>query len=135
MADAVASQILLDGTKTAVLKFTNISDGTGEAAALKVDVSTLAADPLTKKSCSGCTITKVWASTSGMAVDILWDASTDVLALSIPENQMSDFDFSCIGGLINNAGAGVTGDILFTTIGHALADRYTIILEIEKNYS
>lgn len=134
MADAVASQILMDGTKTAILKFTNISDGTGESAVLKVDVSTLAADPLTKKVCSGCTINKIWATTLGMSVDILWDATTDVLALTVPEGQVMDFDFSCCGGLINNAGTGKTGDIMFTTIGHAAGDRYTIILEIEKNY-
>ena len=30
MADAVTSQTIIDGPKTAVLKFTNISDGTGE---------------------------------------------------------------------------------------------------------
>ena len=41
MADAVTSQIIFDGTRTAVMKFTNISDGTGESAVLKVDVSAL----------------------------------------------------------------------------------------------
>ena len=37
MADTVASQTIQDGSKTAVLKFTNISDGTGESAVIKVD--------------------------------------------------------------------------------------------------
>ena len=41
MADAVTSQTIVDGQKTAVLKFTNISDGTGESAVAKVDVSAL----------------------------------------------------------------------------------------------
>ncbi len=36
MADAVASQTIQDGLKTAVLKFTNISDGTGESAVAKL---------------------------------------------------------------------------------------------------
>ena len=35
MADAVTSQTIIDGPKTAVLKFTNISDGTGEDAVKK----------------------------------------------------------------------------------------------------
>ena len=39
MADAVTSQTLVDGHQTAVLKFTNISDGSGESAVKKVDVS------------------------------------------------------------------------------------------------
>ena len=45
MADAVTSQTLSDGATTAVMKFTNISDGNGEASVKKVDVSTLTASP------------------------------------------------------------------------------------------
>ena len=41
MADAVTSQTLIDGQKTAIFKFTNISDGSGESAVKKVDVSAL----------------------------------------------------------------------------------------------
>ena len=39
MADAVTSQTIVDGEKTVVQKFTNISDGTGESRIVKVDVS------------------------------------------------------------------------------------------------
>ena len=39
MADAVTSQTLIDGPAHTVMKFTNISDGTGESAVTKVDVS------------------------------------------------------------------------------------------------
>ena len=39
MADAVTSQTLSDGDRTAVMKFTNISDGSGESSVKKVDVS------------------------------------------------------------------------------------------------
>ena len=41
MADALASQTIKYGLKTAVLKFTNIIDGTGESAVAIVDVSAL----------------------------------------------------------------------------------------------
>ncbi len=41
MADAVTSQTIQDGERTAVLRFTNVSDGTGESAVKKVDVSAL----------------------------------------------------------------------------------------------
>ena len=44
MADAVTSQTLIDRPAHAVLKFTNISDGTGESAVTKVDVSALESD-------------------------------------------------------------------------------------------
>ena len=44
MADTVTSQTIQDGEKTAILKFTNESDGTGEASVKKVDVSALSKD-------------------------------------------------------------------------------------------
>ena len=44
MADAVASQTIQDGERKAILRFTNVSDGTGESAVKKVDVSALASN-------------------------------------------------------------------------------------------
>ena len=44
MADAVTSSTIQDGERTAVMRFTNVSDGTGESAVAKVDVSALNAD-------------------------------------------------------------------------------------------
>ena len=43
MADAVTSQTLMDGERLAIMKFTNISDGTGESLVTKVNVANLAA--------------------------------------------------------------------------------------------
>ena len=124
MADAVSSQTVIDGPRNTVMKFTNLSDGTGEAAALKVDVSALNDAPATVK------IMKVHYAVVGMNVTMLWDASTDVRILELQGN--GSFDFSTFGGLINNAGSGITGDILFTTTGHTLADSYSIVLELMK---
>ena len=44
MADAVTSQTIIDGERNCVMKFTNVSDGTGESAVAKVDVSALASN-------------------------------------------------------------------------------------------
>ena len=44
MADTVTSQTIQDDNRKAVLKFTNISDGTGESAVTKIDVSALQAN-------------------------------------------------------------------------------------------
>ena len=41
MADAVTTQVLQDGERLYIAKFTNISDGTGESEVTKVDVSGL----------------------------------------------------------------------------------------------
>lgn len=127
MADAVASQTLVDGERNVVMKFTNLSDGTGESAVLKVDVSAL------NKSPSEVRIERIIAHTAGMAVNILWDADTDVPAFIIGQDAALDMDFRSFGGLRNNAGTGKTGDILFTTVGHTSGDSYTIILHLAKN--
>ena len=58
MADAVASQTLVDDNRRAVIKLTNISDGTGESAVTKVDVSSLATNE--GRTCTGVTIEKIW---------------------------------------------------------------------------
>ena len=39
MADTVTSKTIEDGPRTAIMYFTNVSDGTGESAVAKVDVS------------------------------------------------------------------------------------------------
>lgn len=132
MADAVATQILVDDVRRAVLKFTNISDGTGESGVVKVDVSTLAS--YQGNPCTSVSINKVDAVTSGMGLNMLWDATTDVLILTLGENDFVTFDFSRFSGLSNNSGAGKTGDILFTTVGAASGDRYTVVMEVLKNY-
>ena len=134
MADAVTSQTILDGERLFIGKFTNISDGSGETAALKIDVSTLTPDSF-GHACNGIKINKIWAQTYGMAVDILWDATTDVVADTVPADVMYKMCFSDFGGIPNNAGAGKTGDVLFTTIGAAAGDRYTIIIEGIKTYA
>ena len=132
MADAVTSQIIFDGTRTAVMKFTNISDGTGESAVLKVDVSALTG--FQGQTCTGVNIVNLDAITVGMGVDLLWDASTDVICYTVGADQFVSFDFNRFGGLSNNAGAGKTGDLLFTTVGATAGDRYTIVLEMVKNF-
>jgi hypothetical protein len=134
MADAVTSQTILDGERLFIGKFTNISDSTGETGVVKIDVSALNANA-SGLACNGIKINKIWAQTVGMSIDILWDATTDLLCETVPENQFYLMDYSSFGGLPNNAGAGKTGDVLFTTVGAAAGDRYTIVIEGIKTYA
>lgn len=134
MADAVATQILFDGERKAIMKFTNISDATGETKVLKVDASALNPSSFSK-ACDGVTITKIYAMTHGMEVALYWDATTDVLITVVPQNTNYVADYECFGGLWNNAGAGKTGDILFSTFDATAGDTYTIILEMVKSYA
>jgi len=138
MADAVTSQTLIDGDRFAVMKFTNISDGTGEDAVTKVDVSSLqplGSNTASQKTCTGVVIERIWWQCIGMKVQILFDASSDAFCIELGENQSGNHDYSLFGGLTNNAGSGKTGDITFTTVGHTSADTYTIILYMRKEYA
>lgn len=134
MADAVATQILFDGERKAIMKFTDVSDGTGETKVLKVDVSALNPSSF-QKACDGVTITKIYAMTHGMEVAIYWDATTDVLVTTIPQNTNYVADYESFGGLWNNAGTGKTGNVLFSTQDASAGDTYTIILEMVKSYA
>ena len=134
MADTVTSQTIQDTDRVAILKFTNESDGTGESAVTKVDVSALETGPY-GKTCTGVTIERIWWQCIGMKVQILFDASTDQFCIELGENQSGNHDYSLFGGLSNNAGSGKTGDINFTTVGHSSADTYTIIMYMRKNYA
>jgi hypothetical protein len=134
MADAVTSQTLIDGERLVIMKFTNISDGTGESAALKVDVSALAASA-TGAVCDRVTVTKIYIATHGMEVRMLWDASTDVPFFLSSPNTTQTLDMSAFGGITNNGGAGVTGDIVFSTADASSGDTYWCILEMVKGYA
>ena len=138
MADAVTSQTLIDDDRYAVMKFTNISDGSGESAVTKVDVSALQAlgsNTASQKTCTGVVIERIWWQCIGMKVQILWDATSDAFCIELGENQSGNHDYTVFGGLTNNAGSGKTGDIKFTTVGHTSADTYTIILYMRKEYA
>lgn len=126
MADAVATQIIQDAARNAILKFTNISDGTGESAVLKVDVSALVGAP------DKVSIKKIHYANNGMSVRILFDATTDVFVIELPQNHAETLDFCDFNGIPNTLASGYTGDILFTTVGHSSGDSYTVILELVK---
>tara|TARA_R100001082_G_scaffold108570_2_gene83995 strand:+ start:22 stop:423 length:402 start_codon:yes stop_codon:yes gene_type:complete len=132
MADAVTSTTIQDGERIAVMRFTNVSDNSGESAVKKVDVSALNADSF-GRACSSVTIQRVWWATYGMGVKMEWDASANVLALALPADSTGDEYYDDFSGLTNNASS-PTGDIDFTTLGHSSGDAYMVVLKMIKNY-
>lgn len=134
MADAVATQTIQEDGKTAIFRFTNVSDGTGESAVNKIDVSGLNSDPMTGKACTSVTIQCIWYSTVGMGVKIFFDATTDVLAWELRADDARTMDFTDFTGIPNNAGSGKTGDILFSTTSATNGDVYNVVMKVKKNY-
>ena len=134
MADAVTSQTIIDGERNCVMKFTNVSDGTGESAVAKVDVSALASNAA-GVACSEVRVLRISHAIVGMSVQLFLDATSNVLLVELAESSNGHMDFKDFGGLPNNAGSGKNGDILFTTKGHSSGDTYSITLEMTKVYS
>jgi hypothetical protein len=125
MANTVTSRTLIDGDRNLVMLFTGLLDTSNEARTIKVDVSTYVPAP-TKVRVNGIH----HLCSSGLTVVLDWDATTPVrfacLSLS-DEIEMCEF-----GGITNDAGAGVTGDIYLTTFGWSGVMSYNIILEMVK---
>ena len=129
MADTVTTSTWNDGSRKTIVMLTSVSDGTGESAVTKVDISGLSGAP------SKVRIAKVCFSTRTMGVDILFEASANQFAFHCPANYAEEFDFeACCGGIQPNAAAGgFVGDIKVTTIGHASGARYWIVLVLIKD--
>lgn len=134
MADAVTSTTLSDSDRSAVIQLTNTSDGTGESAVTKVDVSALATRSTDGASCTGVRLAKIVYSTFGMSVKLLWDATTDTICWDLNSDYTTDEDFTEFGGIRNTSGSGKTGDIKLTTTGHTSGDSYVIVLTLYKDF-
>jgi len=134
MADAVTSQTIQDGERNCIMKFTNVSDGSGESAVAKVDVSALESNP-SGIACSEVRIVRVSHAIVGMSVQMFFNATSNVLLMELAESSNGHMNFGDFGGIPNNAGSGKNGDVLFTTIGHSSGDTYSIVLEMLKVYS
>ena len=139
MADAVTSQTIEDGGKNLVMKFTNISDGTGESAVAKIDVSALESSPLTGQACNRVSLQRIWFSNIGMGFKLYWNATTNMFICQAPKDWSDTWDFTdssiTLPGIPNNAGGGVNGDLLLTTNDHTSGDTYSVVVWALKHYS
>src|SRR5690242_20714466 len=97
MADTVTSQILLDGSKKVVVLLTGSSDGSGESAVVKVDVSALTPAATTVR------VDKITYDVNGEMITLAWDADTDVPFARLTTGQ-GIIDAAHFGGIRNNAG-------------------------------
>ena len=131
MANTLNLLTIIDGKRNAVIKAFLASDGaSGELTdQVIVDVSALLGAP------SKVHITKIQSALRGFDVLLEFDATTDVPILTLtPESGVSDLCFEHFGGLPNNGGAGVTGDITITTTGFTAAgDTGWLLLEVVKD--
>lgn len=130
MPDAVTTNVQINGPRNYVATFTNISDGTGENAVIKIDKSTLVNER--GKEPARLNVVRVQWSISGFSsVRILWDHTVDDVCMVLATGQ-GFHDFGDTGPLIDPNSAGGTGDILFTTAGATIGATYDITLWVRK---
>ena len=140
MADAVTSQLLINGPRNWAYRFTNVSDGTGESGVTKVNAGS--SGPLgvviageTIYPGVHLKITKIDFAVAGMALRVQFHATSDEDALVL--SGVDHWDFVNLGGIQNPGTAaltGSTGSIDFTTIGQqggttdVAPSTYTVVL-------
>jgi hypothetical protein len=127
MANAVTTQIIVDGARNAVVKVVGILDSSDLSATTIVDPASFT--PLPTK----FRIDQVQYSVEeGLSVLLDWDATSDVYIDSFDGSGTAKYHR--FGGLTNNAGAGVTGKIEASTEGWASTGTYhfTLVLQMTK---
>lgn len=140
MADAVTARVIEDTRTHYVVHLTNISDGTGEAAVVKADKSAIAV-AADKGEAASLDIEQVrWSIQGFTSVRLLWDHTTDDVAMVLAGSGYEDFrglDGGVKGkmqtsGLKDPRSAGGTGDLLVTTNGGASGATYDITVWLVK---
>jgi hypothetical protein len=124
MADVVDVRTIYNGRRNKVVRLQNRSDGTGESAVTKIDISTFTTPE--GAPCSYIVIDKIEFALEGMSAQLNWDHTTDdEIATLVGQNVM---DWTAIGGLVDPRSAGGTGDVLLTTVNHTANDSYDITI-------
>lgn len=127
MADTITTTVVFNDSRRLALLITNLSDGTGQSAAVLVDVSAYSA--------TSVKIERITYNCAGMGLSILEDAGTDVKLLTlnaVAASVSGCLDFSAYGGIANSKATDYTGDLLITTTGHTAGDSYCLFLEMIK---
>lgn len=115
MANSFNTQILRDGDRNFVVRVTGEIDMSAPGDIAPTALTNIAT---MNPPCLALRVDRVkYSLPHGCPLDIqlLWQATTNVIFWGMAGGD--DGEFSNFGGLTNNAGAGVTGNILFATTG------------------
>lgn len=131
MANAVVVQILEEGPRNAVVKVTGVLDTSDVASSKLIDTATLnqgGTGPVPDK----LRINEIQYSVSSqLQVRLDWHATTNVVIAGL--SGSGEFEACEYGGINNNAGVGVDGDIDLVTYGWASGiQTFTLILHLVK---
>ena len=127
MADAVDTLVIRNSPREYAARFTNLSDGTGEAGVVKIDISTLTG-PLAVAPSAVKVLEIAWAMQGFTSIRLHWDHTTDdeIAILS----GVGHRNYESEGGLMDPRSSGGTGDVLLTTEGEAAGATYDIAIRV-----
>jgi len=126
MANTITRRVILNGSRNYIVEFIVTGDGSGEETGTRVNETS--GDMGTDNKIVGINYVL-----NGFSAKLLFDATTDVHAWGMDADKQEMVKFNKVGnGLVNNAGAGKTGDVLITTAGLGAGDHGSIILYVKK---
>ena len=130
MAAQATQQVIANGPRNLILKYTIGGSLTDAVAATLVDISSLDSNV----GVGGYRLERAQWSLTGMSAKLAWEGATDVDLIQLAEGD-GDVDFSEIGGVANNVTL-PTGNIVYTTTGYGTAgDGGSMVLEFKKKSS
>ncbi len=118
MANTTNLRIMANGERDVVVHAVHTYVDTANDA----DVVVVDASALSLTAGYVLTVEKVCYSTCGAwSGRLSFDATTDVAFAALPQNHEGTIDYRKFGGLSNNAGSGISGDILLDVFGTGAA--------------
>lgn len=122
-------QVLESGERNHVIHVVGVADATATPGTVILDLSALAANSK-GQAVTSVSLIEIQYETDGL-VALAWDATAQVTFLQLAAGQDTK-DYRRTGGLQNNAGAGITGDIRANPLG--AAKNYSMTLWLKKKY-
>lgn len=112
------------------VQLTGISDGTGESAVKKIDISDLRR-PDGQAVVKTALLDLKYDAFGFTSIKLEWDRAPKEVMAVLAGNNSGELDYSKSGGLVEQSdGSDGTGDILLTTAGATSGDSYNIILTL-----
>lgn len=128
MSDTVDSVVLFKSPDKYAIRLTNISDGTGESAVVKLDKSAIATTLGITEPSKFIVKELFWNVQGFTSVRLHFDHTTDDELDVLSGNGYRPYEE--FGGLVDPASAGETGDIKLTTAGAVSGATYDIFLVV-----
>ena len=138
MANSVQIQTLVDSERNLVVKLVGILDTSNVSLATLIDpalVAAVNASGLNSQQPTKVAIKKVtYDIEDGLAVNLYWDATADVPIWRFVGRGFVMGEH--VGFLQNNAGAGVTGKVLYDTDGYSSGSlSFSLLIECIKQWT